>query len=189
MSNLVKCSSFNLVINEVLAFISNKMDVIDEESISRICVTAFMDSEIECAKNLLFESIPSDKRKKARKRQEKSVRNIDDIICLLKETDPEVISTFVARELHKLPPVLFDHVDVTRLLKELVKMRSEIDRITDEYATVKQLDALKLDFEDLKTASIVNNFQRSNSHLSRVNANRGAYVLESFISIATVVAR
>lgn len=179
MSNLVKCSSCNLVINEVLAFISNKMDVMDEESISRICVTAFTESEIECAKNLLCESIPSDKRKKTRKRQGKSVRNIDDIICLLKETDPEEIPTFVARELHKLPPVLFDHVDVTRLLKDLVKMRSEIDRITEEYATVKQLDALKLDFEDLKTASVVNNFQRNNSHLFRVNTKRGACVLNS----------
>lgn len=180
MSNLVKCSSCNIVINEVLAFICNKIDVMDEESISRICVTAFSDSEIVGAKNLLFESIPSEKRKKLRKRQGKTVRNIEDIICLLKETDPEDIPIFVARDLQKLPPVLFDHVDVTRILKDLLKMRSDIDRITNEYVTVKQLDALKVDVENLKTVSIVNNFQREEDRFCGVNMVRGTGLLKTF---------
>lgn len=180
MSNFVKCSSCNIVINEVLAFICNKIDVMDEESISRICVTAFSDSEIVSAKNLLFESISTEKRKRLRKRQGKTARNIEDIICLLKETDPEDIPIFVARELQKLPPVLFDHVDVTRLLKDLLKMRSDIDRITNEYVTVKQLDALKLDVENLKTVSIVNNFQREEDRFCGVNMVRGAGLLKSF---------
>ncbi|KAH9629561.1 hypothetical protein HF086_008605 [Spodoptera exigua] len=36
-SKLLKCSSCNIVINEVLAFVCNKIDVMDEESISHIC--------------------------------------------------------------------------------------------------------------------------------------------------------
>lgn len=123
-SNIVKCLSCNVVINEVLVFICNKLDVMDEQGITRICVSAFSESEILNAKNLLFDSISTTKRKKIRKRHGKSLRDIDDIVCLLKETDPEEIPIFVARDLQKLPPVLFDHVDVTRLLKDLVRMRS-----------------------------------------------------------------
>lgn len=42
------------------------------------------------------------------------MHNLDDIICVFKEADPNEIHVFVARELHKLPPVLFDHVYVTQ---------------------------------------------------------------------------
>lgn len=59
-SNVVKCPNCNMVINEVLAFICNKVDVMDEESISRICVSAFSENDILSAKNLLFDSLPCD---------------------------------------------------------------------------------------------------------------------------------
>ncbi|GBP09292.1 hypothetical protein EVAR_5733_1 [Eumeta japonica] len=44
-------------------------------------------------------------------------------MCLLKEINPEDIPLFIHRDLKKLSPVLFEHVDVKRLLKELVKIR------------------------------------------------------------------
>ncbi|XP_022817980.1 uncharacterized protein LOC111350583 [Spodoptera litura] len=174
-SGVVKCASCNVVINEILAFICNKIDVMDEESISRICVSAFSENDILKAKNLLFDSVTTTKQKKIRKKQGKTIRNIDDIVCLLKETDPEDIPIFVARDLQKLPPVLFDHVDVTRILKDIVKMRSDLDRICEEYATLEQMKNLRVEVESLKNASIVNNFQRN------VNTKRGAAsMLSSF---------
>ncbi|CAG9783246.1 unnamed protein product [Diatraea saccharalis] len=146
----------------------------DEESLSRICVSAFSDSEIVTAKRLLFESLSAVKSMKTRRRDGKTLRDIDDIICLVKVTDPEKLPVFVARELQKLTPVLFDHVDVTRILKDLVKMRSEIELITEQYATKKQFDALKSDVESLKKASLVNNFA------SNVNTKRGSCFINSF---------
>ena len=119
-STTVKCVSCNIVLNEVLAFICNKMGIMEEEIISRICVTAFSQSDIVTARRLLCDSLS--KPIKTRKRDGKSVRDIDDILCTLKEADPEVLPIFVARELQKLPPVLFDHVDVTQILKDLLKM-------------------------------------------------------------------
>lgn len=160
-SKVVKCASCNVVINEMLTFICNKLDVMNEESISQICVSAFDEAEIVAAKNLLFDSISTSKHKKIRKRKGKALRDIDDIICVLKETDPEDIPTFVARDLHKMPPVLFDHVDVTRLLKDQLSMKCEMKRMTDEYATVKQLKELQREIESLKNASIVNNFPQN----------------------------
>lgn len=94
----------------------------------------------------------------------------------LKETDPEDVPIFVARESHKLPPVIFDHMDVTRLLKDLVKIKDEIKLIRDVYATVQNLNEVKFDIELFKRASIVNH-----SNLDRnVNKRRGATVLRSF---------
>ncbi|XP_053602879.1 uncharacterized protein LOC128670888 [Plodia interpunctella] len=174
MSKLLKCSSCNIVINEVLAFISNKIEVMDEESLGRLCVTGFSENDIKLAKDLLFESISTAKRKKIRKRQGKALRDIDDIICVLKELRPEEIPVFVARELHKLPPVTFDHVDVTRLLKDNLKMRYDIDYLKEECVSKRQLEELKLEIENLKKASIVNNFQ------SKVNYKRGACLVDSF---------
>ncbi|KAF9424198.1 hypothetical protein HW555_000591 [Spodoptera exigua] len=149
----------------------------DEESISHICVSAFTDEDIKSAKNLLCESLPTEKRKKTRKRDGKKLREIDDIICMLKESDPEILPVFVARELQKLPPVLFDHVDVTRILKDLVRMQQEMNQMKEQYVTKEDLNIVKSDLENLKKASLVNNFR---STVSNVNFNkRGGFLLDS----------
>lgn len=122
-SDIVKCANCNIVINELLAFIQNKADVMDEVSLTRICGESFAESEIMAAKLLLFDSVPNSKRK-VRKSKGKTVRDIDDIICLLKITDPELVPIFVARDLRKLPPVTFDHIDVTTLLKDIMVLKS-----------------------------------------------------------------
>ncbi|XP_075977946.1 uncharacterized protein LOC142977751 [Anticarsia gemmatalis] len=173
-SKLLKCSSCNIVINEILAFVSNKIDVMNEESISQICVSAFSDEDIHSAKILLCESLPTEKRKKIRKRDGKKIREIDDIICMLRESDPEILPVFVARDLHKLPPVLFDHVDVTRILKDLTRMQQEMNQIKEQYVTKDDLDTVKSDLENLKKASIVNNF---GSTPRNVNVKRGGFLL------------
>ncbi|KAJ2943035.1 hypothetical protein O0L34_g15228 [Tuta absoluta] len=173
-SNVVKCAHCNIVINELLAFVNNKISVMDDESISRICLSAFSESDIVTAKNMLFDSMATSKRKINRKRQGKELRDIDDIICALRDTDSEEIPVFVARDLEKLPPVLFDHVDVTRLLKDIVKLQQDIKMITKDYATVKQVDALKCEVETLKHTSLVNDYGRN------VNMRRGACLINSF---------
>ncbi|KAL4703942.1 hypothetical protein ACJJTC_007868 [Scirpophaga incertulas] len=77
----------------------------DEESIRRICVSAFSESDIRNAKELLISSISTTKRNKTRKNKGKTACEIEDIVSLLKQTDPEDVPVFVARDLQKLPPV------------------------------------------------------------------------------------
>lgn len=144
----------------------------DEESLSRICMSAFSDSDILEAKNLLFEAIPTtSKRKITRKKEGKKLREIEDIISLLKVTNPNDTPVFVARELHKLPPVLFDHVDVTKLLKDLTRMRCEIEEIKLQYVSSGQLEPIKRDIADLKKCTsvkspcYVNTTRRSGKHM------------------------
>ncbi|KAF9419275.1 hypothetical protein HW555_004202 [Spodoptera exigua] len=55
-SNIVKCNQCNLVVSELLAFIQNKIDVMNEESLVKLCMSSFSSEEIESAKSLLFES-------------------------------------------------------------------------------------------------------------------------------------
>lgn len=50
----------------------------------------------------------------------------------------------------------------------MVKMRSDLDRICEEYATLNHMNNLRVEVESLKKASIINNFQRN------VNTRRGA---------------
>ncbi|XP_045765850.1 uncharacterized protein LOC123867718 [Maniola jurtina] len=121
----------NLIINEFMTFIQNKIDCLDELSIVQICVSSFSDDEIETG-NVLFENTGGITRNIQRKGEDKNKKNIKDVIKRLKETDPTLQPIFVAKDLNRLPPVTFEHVDVTRLLKDLSAMKSELQNIRSE---------------------------------------------------------
>lgn len=166
-SNRVKCINCNIIICEVLAFVQNKIDVMDEEGLIRICETAFTEKDIEEAKSLLFEALK--KRITTRKRAGKTQRNMDDIITLIKGTDPEKIPLFVAKDLEKLPPVTFDHIDVTPLLKKILVLQNNVENIKQNYVTRAELqDQLLINRESSKYEN------------QYVNVNkRGGYLLST----------
>lgn len=168
-----------MVINELLTFVNNKIDVMKEDGISQICTSAFTELEIKTAKDLLFDSIPSARRKKIRKGTGKTRRDIDDIVTLMKEGNPESFPIFVARDLHRLPPVYFDHVDTTRLLKDILKLQQDVHKINEQFATKEQLNMLALDLNALKLTSLVN-VNDTNTTVGRVNFKRGAAFRDSY---------
>ncbi|KPJ14768.1 hypothetical protein RR48_05862 [Papilio machaon] len=170
-SSTLKCANCNIVINELLAFIQNKADVMDEASLIRLCSDSFMESEILTAKKLLFESIPTSKRR-IRKNKGKNARDIDDIICLLKLTDPEIVPIFVARDLQKLPPVTFDHIDVTKVLKDIIVLQSDIKFFKSNVATTSQLLELRMELDNLKSTSILPN------NYDFINRRRGGFAAD-----------
>lgn len=170
-SNVIKCTSCNIVISEVLAYVISQLNTVDEETVCRVCVSSFTPEEIIGAKKLLFDSVPTSKRKKLRKGDKRTLRDIDDIIGLIKETDPNCIPIFVARDLHKLPPITFDHVDVSRLLKDILLLK-EAQKVAEErYVTMDIFQKLKNEVDDLKNSSIVNFDDHYN-----VNNRRGNYL-------------
>lgn len=169
-------------------FCTNKIDVMDEESVIKLCVNSFSLEEISAAKELLFKSFSTTVRNVSR-RKNKTHKDLEDILCVFKNTDPDITPIFVAKELQKLPPVTFDHIDVTRLLKDIVvlkselkdlkeldlqKLRTDVDTISSDYVSVKQLEELQSDIVKMQRASNIDNFHRN------INENRGACLLDSF---------
>ncbi|XP_039759543.1 uncharacterized protein LOC120633403 [Pararge aegeria] len=124
-----------VIINEFLTFVQNKIDVLDELSIVQICATNFLDAEIEAGKSTLYSACGDKVRIVQRKGDDKKKRNIKDVIKLLKEVDPDAQPTFVAKDLNRLPPVSFDYVDVTRLLKDMTTMKTELSEFQMRMST------------------------------------------------------
>lgn len=156
MTNILKCSNCNIIVDELLAFIQNKVDVMDEDSLCRICVSAFDSTVIKTSKSLLFESLATDQKKKVRKNKGKEQRDVEDIVLLFKSvTNPEIIPVFVARDLSKLPPVTFDHVDVTDFLKKMVLMRQDIDEIKSSRVSMEQLQSLERKVQNIENRQII----------------------------------
>ncbi|KAI5635142.1 hypothetical protein NE865_12172 [Phthorimaea operculella] len=166
----VKCVNCNVVINEILAFIRNRHDVMDNESLIRICTSAFSEEEVDQAKKLMFTSTKTSQKCISR-RKDKKQKDLEDIISVFKTIDPEQIPVFVAYDLHKLPPVSFDHVDVTKLLKDIVLLRAEIQDIKRQYVTKDQLETAT---SELKIPT-----HPFSTYHPNVNTKRGGFVLES----------
>lgn len=135
------------------------------------------------AKNLLFDSIS--RRRNKRKGDGKQQRIMEDIITLLKETDPEEIPIFVAKDLQKLPPVTFDHIDVTRLLKDIIILQKELRTIQQkyeseiQYATTEELKQLRFEFEQFKKES--HNVAAPRNNDFYINTKRGAYCMQDSV--------
>ncbi|VVC87688.1 unnamed protein product [Leptidea sinapis] len=163
----IKCTSCNIVISEVLSYIRNRHNVVDNESLIKICAPAFAEEEIDKAKKLLFISTKTHQKQVSRRKNKKQ-KDLEDMITVFKTIDPEQIPIFVAYNLHKLPPVCFDHVDVTKLLKDLLVLQSDVNAIKSDYVTKEQLKGMKLD--ERKSKSI-----KSNNY---INSKRGGYIEE-----------
>ncbi|CAG4949030.1 unnamed protein product [Colias eurytheme] len=165
-----------LVINELLTFVQNKHEVMDSESLARICATAFTKEDIEIAKAILFKC--TDKRNIKRKNKDgKNDKDLYDMIEIFKIAEPEKLPTFVARNLNKLPPITFDHVDVSRLLKDILIIQNDIKNIKNTYVTNDQLFKVREECikslsgnESLNTNLLNNSFQN-------INRKRGAYIV------------
>lgn len=173
-SKTVKCNNCNLVVSELLAFIQNKLQIMNEEDLVRLCSTCFSSKDIEDGKCLLFDSIPKGKSKITRKGDGKQKRDLFDVIAAFKVTDPELVPIFVAKDLQKLPPLTFDHIDVTKLLKDIVVLQDELSKIKSTYVTETQLNELRNDLINLQQSSVINNYD-----FEHINRKRGGGLMDS----------
>lgn len=172
--NTLKCVNCNIVICELLSYVQYKHDVMDKESLMKMCDDCFSETEVESAKKLLFESVSTKQPVVSRRRGGKKQRNLDDIVSFFMHDDMDIhlIPVFVARDLQKLPPTSIDHVDTVTLMKDVLKLKNEQNTFKEMFATVSQLRELQIDVDNLKYASIVNGH---NVNLRK----RGGYVYDS----------
>ncbi|CAH0397995.1 unnamed protein product [Chilo suppressalis] len=123
-----------LIVNELLAFIQNAIDTLDEFNILQICKSNFKEDEVCSGKVLLFRSVGKAYKMSSRQR-DGTEESVQDIITLLKETDPDDVPTCVAKE---LAPVTFGHVDVTKLLKEINFLKVSLADVVSSIESVPE---------------------------------------------------
>lgn len=168
----VKCNSCNVVIDELLAYIQNKLSVIDVDTLNRVCLSNFSSEEIAKSKALLFEAVPVNNKVIKRKNKGKEQRDLMDIVNVFQSMEPDLFPIFVARDLERLPPILFDHLDCTKLLKDLLLVQNEFKVIKDGYVTQMQLKELKSEMLQLRYDSLVP------EPVCNVNMKRSAWLLD-----------
>ncbi|XP_060809931.1 uncharacterized protein LOC132904022 [Amyelois transitella] len=182
-SKIVKCASCNVVINELLAFLANVLDYMDEESIHQLVSSSFSVEKIAEAKSLLYDSLPNAKKMPIRRKEGKKrmARDLDDIIGVMKSTSAEVLPIFVAKDLHLVPSVGFDHIDCSRLLKDIARLQNQVSSLQQVAVTIDMFENLKYEMENLKHASIIP--MDACRSRSLVNNRRGACLQDSLYDL------
>lgn len=153
----LQCSKCKVVINEALAFISNKVDVLPETAILEICLTAYSGDEIEVARNIAYKMLAPTK-KFMRRKDGGEQKSILEMVKLIKEFDPDGLPNFVAKDLNKIPPVSFNYIDSTSFLKEIAILRNDVAIIkaekqtrSDSSSSVSEIEGLKAEVAEVKS--------------------------------------
>ncbi|KAI5640347.1 hypothetical protein NE865_07272 [Phthorimaea operculella] len=144
----MSCDKCDIIINEVLCFINAKTDVMDEQSIVQICESNFTEEEIENAKSVIYNHLQTS-RLQLRKGEGRTKRNLQDIIKVLKD-NPNKLPTLVAQNLNRLPPISFDYIDVTTLLKDILVLKKQVSDISSSYAPLTVTETLQTQIQSLR---------------------------------------
>lgn len=164
-----KTRSDTIFVHEFLAFVQQKLDVMDQLSLEQILVSSFTEDEIQEAKKILAQTAKTSVRLITRARDGRGKKDLQDIFKVFLETDPDDVPIYVARDLNKLPPVTFDHVDVTRLLKDIVLLRTDVtDLRTKLVNSEEKITELRTQLEELRKS---NNIALLNTAESARNVN------------------
>ena len=109
------------VVNELLTFVSDKINTLPYDMIVKLLVDFYSDDDIASAKNIMFQTAFNDRdaqRFVKRKGKDRSLNNIQDILNIFVEMPPQSVPCYVAKELSRLPPLSMNCFDVSSLVKE-----------------------------------------------------------------------
>ena len=149
--------------NELLCFVFNKLPLMKTPSIQLLCVNTYDDQAIEEAKAILKDHCEKNDafgtfRYTDRKGTEKKLRNMEDILKmahLLGEKAP----CFVAKDLSNLPPVSSDNIDICSLLAKLERMETELKLTKELCLKVSNIQNIRSASEAVSVNSDANNGQ------------------------------
>lgn len=173
----LQCSGCKVVINELLTFLCNKVDVLPETAISEICLTAYSSDEIEEARGIAYNLLAPTK-KFMRKKEGGEQKSIQDMVKLIKEFDPACMPTFVAKDLNKIPSVSFNYIDSTSFLKEIAILRNDVacikaDKLSRGETTnsVTEIKSLRTEIKEVK--SIIQDLQKKSDYAGNTPLTKG----------------
>ncbi|KAG7518992.1 hypothetical protein JOB18_049125 [Solea senegalensis] len=115
-----------IVEDEILNFLVVKMRTLSHDEIVLLVTNCFTSEWIEAAKKALFEVCPNtSQRCITYKGQQKDSNNVKLCMRVLNECGEDV-PRFVSHFLDDLPPVSFNHIDVSTLLGRMEQLNNEI---------------------------------------------------------------
>ena len=129
------------VVNELLAFVMHKMQLMPPDIIGQLCGRFYDDETVEQASKVLFELCASsgnrvrEDRYRRRQGSRKKAETLKDIMALIQRRNNELPVTFVALDLSNLPPVSFDNIDVCGLLSRMENLKVEVDTLRATVST------------------------------------------------------
>lgn len=132
------------IVNELLCFVQNKVDVLPLDALVRICAEFYSFEAISVAKDLLFQTVVTRQRKIQRKIN-KSKTSLEDIVKVFLEMEITNAPIFVARNLAELPPFSADIGDSLKVLRELDALKTQIKLI--ENNQLKMMRTIKTEKE------------------------------------------
>ena len=120
----------DIVIDNLLCFLSNKIDTMTTEVLVRLCVTTYDEDEIRKSRDTLYELCESAGRMVKRQGPKMKEQTIEDVIKIMHEKGHEM-PKFAAHDLSRLPPVSFDSIDVSALLHRMERTATEVHLLKD----------------------------------------------------------
>ena len=121
----------NIVVNELLCFLSNKVRSMTYDSLMKLCMDFYDEETVIAAKNTLLEHViipESDDKRKRRIGANKKASSMKDILSVFLELTLEDVPLFVANNLHNLPPLSMDNFDMSRVIHDMetIKLQMKI---------------------------------------------------------------
>ena len=145
----------DVIVNELLCFMSNKMDVLHVELLTKLCSDFYSVEEINVAKRTMHDLFYSKEEERPRLRWRKGDKakssNVQDILNMMSSFQTGELPDFLARNLNNLPPLSMKDFDLSKLMTELETMKCEISAIK---CAIGSQEEIKKDIIILRRATI-----------------------------------
>lgn len=127
------------IINEVLCFMSNKINTMPYEMITKLCMDFYTDENIVAAKDVLFNTaVPHiDGRTRNIKRRGPNMRqsNIQDMLNVFLEISPQSVPCYVCKDLTQLPPLTMNNFDMSSVVRDLEALKLQLQILQEAQET------------------------------------------------------
>jgi len=178
VNETVTHSSVSYIKNEVLCFVSNKINIMPYELICKLCTDFYSDSDLEAAKDLLFETafsaLDENRPRNIKRRGAGKKQNIvQDILNVFLEMNPQSVPCYVAQDLSNLPPLSMDTFDMSRILRDIETLKLKM-QILQEAQEVSLTANLALANNELSSAVLTTGSQDPPTESNSPESNQSA---------------
>jgi hypothetical protein len=121
-----------LIVNEVLCFIQNKLDNEPRENIVNLAQHFYKHDEVLHAKKILYDAVPVEGRRfKTHRGETKMLMDLNDIFYHLHSAPLIDTPIFVAMDTSRLPPMSGKASDMTVILQNIEILRTQVEMLAE----------------------------------------------------------